>query len=90
MVGASSRGVIQPSFGRLSPVRAATANGGGAEILAEDAATVGATRHLDWVLRRAGLRDRVLMLWNASHPFGLELKPGTTDQDIRDRFAAWH
>jgi hypothetical protein len=46
--------------------------GGGVVMLAEDTATVGAVLHLDWVLRWAGLRDRVVMMWNVNHPFGLD------------------
>jgi len=45
---------------------------GSAVMLAEDAVTVGAVLHLDWVLRWADLRSRVIMMWNVSHPFGLD------------------
>lgn len=46
--------------------------GGRAVILAEEWHTVHAVLHLDWLLRRAGLRERVAILWNANNVFGFE------------------
>jgi glycosyltransferase involved in cell wall biosynthesis len=45
-------------------------SGGRAVVLAEEWQTVDAVLHLDWLLERAGLRDRVAMLWNANNTFG--------------------
>jgi glycosyltransferase involved in cell wall biosynthesis len=44
--------------------------GGRGVVLAEEWHTVDAVLHLDWLLRRAGLRDRVAILWNANNSFG--------------------
>lgn len=41
-----------------------------AVVLAEEWHTVDAVIHLDWLLRRAGVRDRVLIFWNANNEFG--------------------
>ena len=41
-------------------------------VLAEEWHTVNAVLHLDWLLRRAGLRDHVWLLWNANNTFGFE------------------
>lgn len=43
-----------------------------AVVLAEEWHTADAVMHLDWLLRRAGLRDRVTILWNANNTFGFE------------------
>lgn len=43
-----------------------------AAVLAEEWHTVHAVLHLDWLVRRAGLRDRVRILWNANNTFGFE------------------
>jgi glycosyltransferase involved in cell wall biosynthesis len=43
-----------------------------AVILAEEWHTVDAVLHLDWLLRSAGLRDRVSILWNANNVFGFD------------------
>lgn len=43
-----------------------------AVILAEEWQTVPAVLHLDHLLRRAGLRDRVTILWNANNVFGFD------------------
>ncbi len=48
------------------------AQGGHAVILAEEWQTVDAVLHLDWLLRRAGLRDQVGIFWNANNTFGFE------------------
>ena len=49
--------------------------GGRAVILAEEWLTVHAVLHLHWLLERAGIRDRVAMLWNANNTFGFERIP---------------
>lgn len=41
-------------------------------ILAEEWQTVHAVVHLDWLLRRAGVRDRVALWWNANNTFGFD------------------
>jgi glycosyltransferase involved in cell wall biosynthesis len=41
-------------------------------VLAEEWHTVDAVLHLDWLLRRMGLRDRVDILWNANNMFGVD------------------
>ncbi len=46
--------------------------GGRAVILAEEWQTVDAVLHLDWLLRVAGIRHRVSILWNANNTFGFE------------------
>jgi glycosyltransferase involved in cell wall biosynthesis/ribosome-associated translation inhibitor RaiA len=43
-----------------------------AVILAEEWHTVDAVLHLDWLLRRAGVRHRVMILWNANNTFAFE------------------
>jgi len=53
-------------------LRPALAAGGRAVVLAEEWQTVRAVLHLDRLLRRAGLRDRVTILWNANNTFGFE------------------
>ncbi|MBM4267744.1 MAG: glycosyltransferase [Deltaproteobacteria bacterium] len=47
-------------------------SGGRAVVLAEEWHTVGAVLSLDTLLRRAGVRDRVSLLWNANNTFGFE------------------
>jgi hypothetical protein len=46
--------------------------GGRAAVLAEEWHTVDAVLHLHWLLERAGVRDRVAILWNANNTFGFE------------------
>jgi glycosyltransferase involved in cell wall biosynthesis len=46
--------------------------GGTAVILAEEWHTVDAVLHLDHLLRAAGLRDRVQILWTANNVFGFD------------------
>jgi glycosyltransferase involved in cell wall biosynthesis len=41
-----------------------------AAVLAEEWHTADAVLHLDWLLRRAGLRHRVGIFWNANNTFG--------------------
>jgi glycosyltransferase involved in cell wall biosynthesis len=43
-----------------------------AVVLAEEWHTADAVLHLDWLLRRAGVRDRVQMFWNANNTFGFD------------------
>ncbi len=43
-----------------------------AVILAEEWQTADAVLHLDWLLTRAGVRDRVALLWNANNTFGFD------------------
>jgi glycosyltransferase involved in cell wall biosynthesis len=50
----------------------ALARGEHAVVLAEEWHTVHAVLHLDWLLRDAGLRDRVSILWNANNTFGFD------------------
>lgn len=47
-------------------------NGRHAVILAEEWQTVDTVLHLDWLLRREGLRERASVLWNANNVFGFE------------------
>lgn len=47
-------------------------SGGTATVLAEEWHTADAVLHLDWLLRREGMRDRVSLLWNANNVFGFE------------------
>ncbi len=44
-------------------------------VLAEEWQTVHAVLHLHWLLCRAGLRDRVTILWNANNTFGFDRIP---------------
>ena len=46
--------------------------GGEAVIFAEEWHTADAVLHLDWLLRRAGLRERASVLWNANNVFGFD------------------
>jgi glycosyltransferase involved in cell wall biosynthesis len=48
------------------------AAGGEAVVLAEEWHTAHAAIHLDWLLRRAGLRERAVMVWTANNWFGFE------------------
>lgn len=47
-------------------------SGATAIVLAEEWQTVGAVLHLDALLRQAGLRERVQLLWNANNIFGFD------------------
>ena len=69
------RGKEQDYSRSLPPVlveqlRPALARGERAVVLAEEWHTVHAVLHLDWLLRREGLRDRVAIFWNANNTFG--------------------
>jgi glycosyltransferase involved in cell wall biosynthesis len=46
--------------------------GGEAVILAEEWHTAHAAIHLDWLLRRAGLRERAMLFWTANNLFGFD------------------
>jgi len=46
--------------------------GGHAVVMAEEWQTVDSVLHLDWLLRSAGVRDRVSILWNANNTYGFE------------------
>jgi glycosyltransferase involved in cell wall biosynthesis/ribosome-associated translation inhibitor RaiA len=46
-----------------------------AVILAEEWHTVDAVLYLDWLLRNAGLRHQVMLLWNANNTFAFERIP---------------
>lgn len=41
-------------------------------VIAEEWHTADAVLHLDWLLRQAGLRHRVTILWNANNTFGFD------------------
>jgi glycosyltransferase involved in cell wall biosynthesis len=43
-----------------------------AVVLAEEWQTADAVLHLDWLLREAGVRDRVRFFWNANNTFGFD------------------
>src|SRR5690606_11805595 len=43
-----------------------------AVVLAEEWHTVHSVMHIDWLLRRRGIRDRVTLLWNANNSFGFD------------------
>jgi glycosyltransferase involved in cell wall biosynthesis len=43
-----------------------------AVVLAEEWQTVDCVLHLDWLLRKAGARERVSIFWNANNTFGFE------------------
>jgi glycosyltransferase involved in cell wall biosynthesis len=49
--------------------------GGRAVVIAEEWQTVDSVLQLHWLMRYAGLRDRVSMLWNANNTFGFEQIP---------------
>jgi glycosyltransferase involved in cell wall biosynthesis len=49
--------------------------GGHAVVLAEEWHTVDAVLHLDWLLRGAGVRNRVTIVWNANNTFSFERIP---------------
>jgi glycosyltransferase involved in cell wall biosynthesis len=47
-------------------------HGGHSVVIAEEWHTADAVLHLDWLLRQAGIRDRVTILWNANNVFGFD------------------
>ena len=50
----------------------AVAQGEHVVVLAEEWHTAHAVLHLSWLLERAGIRDRVTVVWNANNTFGFE------------------
>ena len=50
----------------------AVAQGERVVVLAEEWHTAHAVLHLSWLLERAGIRDRVTILWNANNTFGFD------------------
>jgi glycosyltransferase involved in cell wall biosynthesis len=56
-------------------LRGALARGGRAVVLAEEWQTAHALLHLDALMRAAGARERVTLLWNANNTFGFERIP---------------
>ncbi len=50
-------------------------DGGRAVVMAEEWHTVNAVLHLDFLLHRKGLRQRVEILWNANNTYGFERIP---------------
>ena len=68
-VAAYTRSVPPALFHRILPRVLA---GRRVLILAEDWQTAGATQALDALLRRAGLREWVTILWNANNTFGFD------------------
>ena len=51
------------------------AGGGRGVVLAEEWQTVHAVLHIHWLLRHAGARQQVSMLWNANNTFGFDSIP---------------
>src|SRR5690606_17907080 len=47
--------------------------GGRVAVLAEEWHTAHAVLHLDWLAKRAGIRNKLNMLWNANNTFGFDL-----------------
>jgi len=47
-------------------------SGGQTVVLAEEWQTADAVLHLDWLLREAGVRQRVTIFWNANNTFGFD------------------
>jgi hypothetical protein len=61
-----------PPFLLANHLRPHLLRGGRAVVLAEEWHSVHAVLHLDWLLRDAGLRERVDILWNANNVFGFD------------------
>jgi glycosyltransferase involved in cell wall biosynthesis len=61
-----------PPFLMKRYLRPYLSQGGHAVIMAEEWQTVDSVLHLDWLLRSAGVRDRVSILWNANNTYGFE------------------
>lgn len=61
-----------PAFLLDSGLRKALAAGVRAVVMAEEWHTVPTVLELDALLRREGLRERVILLWNANNDFGFE------------------
>jgi glycosyltransferase involved in cell wall biosynthesis len=61
-----------PPFLLENELKPSLATGERAVVLAEEWHTAPAVLHLDALLREAGLRERVTLLWNANNTFGFE------------------
>ncbi|HUP50990.1 MAG TPA: hypothetical protein VM198_00835, partial [Longimicrobiales bacterium] len=61
-----------PPFLMENELEPLLASGGHAVVLAEEWHTAPAVLHLDGLLRKAGLRERVTLLWNANNTFGFD------------------
>ena len=61
-----------PPFLLANHLRPHLLDGGRAVVLAEEWQSANAVLHLDWLLRSAGLRAQVDILWNANNVFGFE------------------
>jgi glycosyltransferase involved in cell wall biosynthesis len=61
-----------PPFLLANHLRPHLLGGGRAVVLAEEWQSANAVLHLDWLLREAGLRAQVEILWNANNVFGFE------------------
>ena len=61
-----------PPFLLANHLRPHLLRGGRAVVLAEEWQSANAVLHLDWLLRNAGLRAQVDILWNANNVFGFE------------------
>jgi glycosyltransferase involved in cell wall biosynthesis len=61
-----------PPYLLRNVMRPALENGERSVVLAEEWHTVDSVLHLDWLLREAGIRDRVTILWNANNTFGFD------------------
>jgi glycosyltransferase involved in cell wall biosynthesis len=64
-----------PPFLVAEHILPALARGERVVVLAEEWHTINAILHLDWLLRSAGVRDRVTLFWNANNTFGFEQIP---------------
>jgi glycosyltransferase involved in cell wall biosynthesis len=61
-----------PPFLLANHLRPHLLRGGRAVVLAEEWQSANAVLHLDWLLRNAGLRAQVDILWNANNVFGFD------------------
>lgn len=61
-----------PPFLLANYLRPHLQRGGHAVVLAEEWQSANAVLHLDWLLRNAGLRAQVDILWNANNVFGFD------------------
>jgi glycosyltransferase involved in cell wall biosynthesis len=59
-----------PPYLLTEVLKPALARGERAAVFAEEWHTVDAVLHLDWLLREAGLREKVCIFWNANNTFG--------------------
>jgi glycosyltransferase involved in cell wall biosynthesis len=68
-------GASLPPFLMREAILPRVREGGRVVVLAEEWHSVEAVLHLHHLLARAGIRDRVSMLWNANNTFGFEAIP---------------